>query len=144
MKNDRLIEQTKALRRRIDAVIAATQKLVRVDDLSPEDLHDLVDLYEHYEIGRHYVKDEVFQYEGKLYKVLKGLVSQEQYMPNETPSEYLPMQPDGVIPEWRQPTGQHDAYMLGEKVIYNSQVYISTENNNVWVPGVFGWDLEEK
>ena len=140
------LEKAREFRKRIDANLQATRKLIRVDELSPEDLHELVDLYEHYEIGRHYAKDDVFQYEGKLYKVLKGIVSQEQYKPNETPSEYLPMQPDGVIPEWRQPTGEHDAYNKGDKVIFEGIVYESLIDGNTWSPADYpqGWKEQKE
>jgi len=47
----------------------------------------------------------------------------------------------GSIPEWIQPTGAHDAYMKGSKVTYNGKTYVSTADNNVWAPGVYGWDL---
>ena len=47
----------------------------------------------------------------------------------------------GDVPEWIQPTGAHDAYKLGAKVKYNGKVYVSTVDNNVWAPGVYGWNL---
>jgi len=47
----------------------------------------------------------------------------------------------GSIPEWKHPAGAHDAYMKGAKVMYNGKTYVSTEDNNVWAPGVYGWDL---
>ena len=43
-------------------------------------------------------------------------------------------------PEWRQPLGAHDAYQLGAKVSYNGKHYINTTANNVWAPGVYGWE----
>lgn len=48
------------------------------------------------------------------------------------------------IPEWVQPTGAHDAYHVGDKVKYNSTVYICTladgAGNNVWKPDEYGWE----
>ena len=35
------------------------------------------------------------------------------------------MMPENVIPEWVQPTGSHDAYNIGDKVIYEGKVYES-------------------
>lgn len=37
-------------------------------------------------------------------------------------------------------TGAHDAYNRGDKVSYNGKHYISTIDNNVWEPGVYGWE----
>lgn len=36
--------------------------------------------------------------------------------------------------EWKQPTGAHDAYNQGDRVIYNGVVYESKINGNVWNP----------
>lgn len=46
-----------------------------------------------------------------------------------------------VLAEWKQPTGAHDAYMKGDKVIYKGDVYESLIDNNVWSPEVYpsGW-----
>lgn len=47
---------------------------------------------------------------------------------------------EGPAP-WVQPTGAHDAYNMGDVVLYEEQVWTSTTDNNVWTPGVYGWEL---
>lgn len=42
--------------------------------------------------------------------------------------------------EWVAPTGAHDAYKLGSQVSHNGSVWQTTVDNNVWEPGVYGWD----
>lgn len=42
-------------------------------------------------------------------------------------------------PTWKRPTGAHDVYNLGDRVMHNGQTWESTVNNNVWKPGVYGW-----
>ena len=42
-------------------------------------------------------------------------------------------------PEWRQPTGAHDAYAKGDKVSHNEKHWISEVDGNVWTPGTYGW-----
>jgi len=51
--------------------------------------------------------------------------------------------PAGVIPEWVQPTGAHDAYNTGDRVTFEGSVYESTINDNVWSPEAYpqGWQL---
>jgi len=47
-----------------------------------------------------------------------------------------------VIPEyaeWVQPTGAHDAYTKGSKVLYSKKIWESLIDANVWAPGVAGW-----
>ena len=49
-----------------------------------------------------------------------------------------------TIPEWQEPNAANP-YNIGDKVIYNGQVYVSTINNNVWSPSTYpaGWSLVE-
>ena len=51
-----------------------------------------------------------------------------------------------TIAEWKQPTGAHDAYMIGDKVTYGAKVYESLLDSNVWSPDVYpnGWKLVEE
>jgi len=48
-----------------------------------------------------------------------------------------------AVAEWRQPTGAQDAYHNGDKVTHNGSTWISTIDNNVWEPGVYGWNKVE-
>lgn len=42
-----------------------------------------------------------------------------------------------------QPTGAHDAYNKGDKVIFEKKTYVSTIDGNVWSPSVYpaGWEV---
>lgn len=48
--------------------------------------------------------------------------------------------PQEEYPEWYQPTGAHDAYSMGDKVSHSDKHWKSIVNNNVWEPGVYGWE----
>ena len=51
-----------------------------------------------------------------------------------------------AVAAWKQPTGAHDAYMRGDKMVYtDGKVYKSLIDNNVWSPDVYpnGWAEEE-
>ena len=52
-----------------------------------------------------------------------------------------PEQPTEEYPEWVQPTGQHDAYMTGDKVTFNGKHYESIIDYNTWSPEAYpaGW-----
>ena len=46
--------------------------------------------------------------------------------------------------EYKQPTGAHNAYMKGDKVLYtDGKVYQSIIDNNVWSPETYpaGWEV---
>lgn len=137
------LEKAREFRKRIDANLNATRKLIRVDELSEEELLDMIDLYENYEVGKFYKIDDIFKHENKLYKVIQDHTSQEDWIPSELPALYLNMMPENVIPEWVQPTGAHDAYNIGDKVIYEGKVYESIIDGNIWSPLDYlqGWKL---
>lgn len=50
-------------------------------------------------------------------------------------------EPAEEFPEWVQPTGQHDAYMTGDKVTFNGKHYESVIDYNTWSPEAYpqGW-----
>ena len=78
---------------------------------------------------------------GKLYRCLQSHTSQENWKPEAAPSLWVEIaDPAEEWPGWKQPSGAHDAYQKGEKVSHNGKHWISMAENNVWEPGVFGWD----
>lgn len=48
---------------------------------------------------------------------------------------------ESTTAEWVQPTGAHDAYNTGDRVMYDGIEYESTIDANVWSPDVYpqGW-----
>jgi chitodextrinase len=88
-----------------------------------------------------YTAGEKVRYEGALYKCLQDHTSQETWTPTDAPSLWAKVLiPDpGFIPEWEQP-GSTNPYMKGDKVKHNGKTWESTVDNNVWEPGVYGWD----
>jgi len=140
------IEKAREFRKRIDANLQATRKLIRVDELDENELLDMIDLYESYQVGKSYKVDEIFKYENRLYKVIQEHTSQANWVPSELPALYLSMMPENVIPEWVQPTGAHDAYNVGDKVIYKGKVYECIINDNTWSPTDYpqGWEEADR
>ena len=47
------------------------------------------------------------------------------------------------VKDFVQPTGAHDAYNEGDRVLFDGKVYVSTMNGNVWSPVVYpaGWQI---
>lgn len=78
----------------------------------------------------------------RLYRSIHDITNVAQNTkPSDTPSMWSPIgNPEEEYPEWSQPLGAHDAYALGSKVSYNGKHWIATEHNNIWVPGVYGWE----
>lgn len=94
--------------------------------------------------GVGYLANDRVRYNGVLYKVLQSHVSQEGWTPIAAPSLFAKIlipEPD-IIPEWEQPDSTNP-YMIGDKVMFNGQVYESTIDNNIWSPAAYpgGWHL---
>lgn len=85
------------------------------------------------------VNDRVL-YEEKLYRCLQAHESQEQWNPVDASSLWAKVLiPGPYIPEWEQPSSTNP-YMAGDKVRHNDKTWVSTIDNNVWEPGVYGWN----
>ena len=142
---DNIVEDTELveLRSEIKAEEARQKliKLIRWDELTSEEMLDLVDDFKEYSVGSFYVVGDIFTLNNQLYQVLQTHTSQEGWEPNNTPALYKPIAPPTVIPEWVQPTGAHDAYGIGDRVIFEGVVYESLINGNTWSPKVYpgGW-----
>lgn len=81
------------------------------------------------------------KYDSLLYKCIQSHTSQPDWDPIHAVSLWARMDdPAEEWPEWRQPTGAHDAYAKGSKVSHNDKHWISNADSNVWEPGVYGWD----
>lgn len=88
-----------------------------------------------YKVGRR------LQHEGILYTVLQAHTSQPTWTPTDAPSLFAKVLiPDPtVIPEWEQPDSTNP-YQIGDKVTHNGKTWVCNTPNNVWEPGVYGWD----
>lgn len=112
--------------------------------LPDEDALSAVELFPAWAVDTAYTLGIRVRYDGKLYRCEQSHTSQADWTPPSTPALWTEVAEPGEIPVWRQPTGAQDAYMTGDKVHYPTKddaVYISTVDNNVWQPGVFGWEM---
>lgn len=111
--------------------------------LSDEDALEAVNLFPTWrEDAGIYEKDIRVLYDGILYKCLQTHTAQAGWTPNAAPSLWAKVLiPDeNVIPEWEQPDSTNP-YMIGDKVMFEGQVYESVINNNIWSPSAYpaGW-----
>lgn len=91
-----------------------------------------------------YVTGERVRYNEILYKVLQDHTSQTTWTPESAPSLFAKVliSDTETIPEWTQPDSTNP-YQTGDKVTHNGATWISTIDNNVWEPGVYGWTKVE-
>ena len=111
-------------------------------ELTTEQMLELMEIYPEWEPGLDYSAGTIVKYGSKLYEVLApGHTSQADWIPDATPALFKKIVPEGVIPEWIQPTGSYDAYNTGDRVTFNGLMYESLIDGNVWSPEVYpaGW-----
>ena len=131
------IERARALR---PMIVKAAKSLDDTDAL------EAIELFERWKIGMELIVDQRVGYEEKLYRVVQAHKAQAGWEPDKTPALFTEVAKPGEIPVWKQPTGAQDAYMTGDKVHYpgkDDPVYVSTVDNNVWAPNVYGWEEQK-
>ena len=78
-----------------------------------------------------------------IYSKLAQITSRLDNLENEegTGGEE-PTEPVEEYPEYVQPTGAHDAYNTGDKIMYNGKKYVCKLDNCVWNPDTYpaGWE----
>lgn len=118
------------------------ESLVKLRGIATDEMSlQVPNLYPSWRVEVNYSIGDRVLYEDVLYKVLQAHTSQETWTPTDAPSLFAKVliPSEDIIPEWEQPDSTNP-YMQGDKVMYNGVVYISIIDNNVWAPGVFGWE----
>lgn len=124
------------------------QMQVQSANLPDDRAMEVADLYPAWVTMKSYAVDEIIKFgvnadgETQLYKVIQAHTSQENWTPDTQPALYKKVGfTESGVPIWTQPLGATDAYMKGDKVSFNGQIYISTVDGNVWQPGIYGWEV---
>jgi len=113
-----------------------------VSNLDDEQALNSPILFNEWDMTKTYNAGDRVLYNSTLFKVLQTHEAQETWTPSNSPSlfaEILAGQGGTEIGEWSQPDSTNP-YMTGDKVLYNGKTYVSTIDNNVWAPTVYGWD----
>lgn len=78
----------------------------------------------------------IVRYNDALYRCLQSHTSQASWTPEASPSLWVLIDDPAIEwPEWKQPTGAHDAYDLNAKVSHNGKKWISQIAANTTEPG---------
>lgn len=88
-----------------------------------------------------YIVDQRVLFNKVLYKVLQAHTSQADWTPDVSASLFAKVliPNENVIYPWEQPDSTNP-YKVGDKVTHNDKTWVSTVDNNVWEPGVYGWN----
>ena len=128
----------------------ATELRTKLNELLPllndEQAIENTILFPNWDVGKSYQVNDRVRYQYILYKVLQAHTSQEDWAPDRAPSLFARIltNEDNTPAEWTQPDSTN-AYMIGDRVLFNGQIYESIIDNNVWSPETYpaGWTLIE-
>lgn len=112
-----------------------------VEQLPDEDKLELVAVFPKWGPETEYETGAELAFEDKLYRCIQGHVSQVDWEPPRTPALWRDVAKGDEVQEWVRPTGAHDAYQLGELVVYKGETWESVIPDNVWSPDEYpaGW-----
>lgn len=130
------IERAKALRKVIEQAVSAYP----MDDAEALAVKEL---YPHWKADGTYSTGDMVQYGGQLYRCINNHTAQGDWTPSAAVSlwDSVQIDPETGYDQWSQPTGAHDAYNTGDRVVYNGSVYESLIDGNTWAPDTYpaGW-----
>lgn len=107
-------------------------------------------IYPEWHLDVDYRAKQVCRYNGELYRCAQDHTSSEQNNPTVASLwTKIAIDPETGYDVWQQPSGSHDAYNVGDRVLYpdaEGQVYESLINGNTWSPEAYpdGWKLVEE
>ena len=104
-------------------------------NLTDDQLLAVSDTLPSWHIGVDYSPGMVVRFDGALWRCVQAHLSQEGWEPDTAASLWseISYNADGVE-EWREPTGAHNAYNVGDRVAHNGHIWESLVNANVWEP----------
>lgn len=126
------LEGAKALRAAMDAAAAA---------LTDEQALKAAAIYPLWNSSAAYAAGDRVRYDGVLYKCLQAHTAQPSWTPAAAPSLWAKVltSDTGAPLPWEQPESTNP-YMKGDKVTHAGKTWVSAIDNNVWEPGVYGWE----
>lgn len=104
-----------------------------------ETLIDNKAAFEFWHAGMQVIVGQILRYGEDIYRCIQAHTTQEDWTPDKVPALFAKISLE-EYPEWVQPAGAHDVYKQGDKVTFDNKHWVSTVNDNVWQPGVYGWD----
>lgn len=132
------VEKAKKLRAVIEQSVAAA-------GLDDETALEAVELFPAWEPGKGYAAGTRVRHGGGLYECATAHTSAAEWSPPAAASLWSPVKVNAEtgLDEWTRPTGAHNAYKKGDKVVYNGSVYESKIDGNTWSPEEYpaGWAL---
>ena len=116
--------------------------------LTDEQASTVMDIYPEWRATASYSVGDRVRYSDGFYKCLQAHDAQTGWNPSSSASLWAPIidasvLPIGEYPLWQQPDSVNP-YMTGDIVTHNSLLWRSIVDNNVWAPGIYGWEVYQE
>ena len=96
-------------------------------------------LYPPFIVGERVEIGDIRYWKGNLFRVLQSHTTQADWIPDVAKSLFTRyFEPSDDPWPWVQPTGAHDAYPKGARVLHKDTVWVNQIDANVWEPGSVG------
>lgn len=129
-------------------------KVIMKSNISDDDYAEMIKMYDEWTTGVAYEVGEVIRWDKRAWEVIQAHTSQSDWQPQNTPSLFKVITPKKaidpqtgeeveIIPDFKQPTGGHDAYKKGDKILFEGEVYQSKVDGNTYSPSAYAqnWEL---
>lgn len=125
----------------------SNSKILSYVSMTEDEKTALIKDIDPWEVGKAYKVCDKIKCGSVAYEVIQAHTSQGDWRPESVPALYKVYVPketasgDEVVPDFKQPTGAHDAYKKGDKVIFKGKVFESLIDNNAYSPDAYpqGW-----
>lgn len=114
--------------------LAMSYVVQNMDGFSDYQALQVSSIYPEWHVGVDYRIGQVVRYQGQLYRCVQGHLSQADWTPDTVAALWSSISFTEGVEDWKQPTGAHDAYNVGDHVMHNSIEWVSLVNGNVWEP----------
>ena len=124
-------------------------KILTYSSMSEEDKTNLVKDIKVWTVGESLQAGDLRRVGNIAYEVIQPHTTQADWRPESTLALYKVYIPtkteegEEVIPDFKQPTGAHDAYKKGDKVLFEGVIYESLKDGNAHSPAASPTDWKK-
>lgn len=132
-----------------EAINKIARKQFETMVVSDEEINDYASLFPAFKLGENITQDMMDagpvrrQYKNEVWQAIQPHTTQLDWLPPDVPALWGKVYDPEIIPLWVQPSGVGDPNIkhTGDKVQWpEGTIWISTVDDNIWEPGVYGWE----
>jgi len=132
-----------------EAINKIARKQFETMVVSDEEINDYASLFPAFKVGEIITQEMMDaepvrrQYKNEVWEAIQPHTTQLDWLPPDVPALWGKVYNPETIPLWVQPLGAGDPNIkhTGDKVQWpEGTIWISTVDDNIWEPGVYGWE----